>query len=312
MDNNQRKQLTDVCKRLLSEEKVGLILAYTDGDLENSAIPFFVRKPDEIDKLKWDDYCNPNLAKYLLEKQGKVGIVAKPCDARAIVMYIVENQVARDNIYIIGMECKGMKKHDGSLSPGCDECTVHIPPLFDILIKSNGEVAEQKYNAKPDSEIVPYTGAAEDNGAYGEAESGDIQKEKLEKFRNELKKCILCFSCRQACYGCYCPVCFIERSMPNWLPTDLETGAKMVFHLGRAMHLAGRCVECGACEKACPSGVKIRYLIKEITDFCRNVYGYRAGMDPGETPALAAFNKDDREIGFLGGEKGEMCCNTKK
>jgi formate dehydrogenase subunit beta len=291
-----KKQLEDICKKLLDEEKVEVILAYTAGEFENNTAPLFIKKHEEIEKLKYDEYCNPNLAKYLLENRGKVGIVAKPCDARAIVMYIAENQVARDDIYIIGMECSGMKTIDGSLSPGCDECDVHVPPLFDILVKNDGEIVEWEQHTN-DCGVVGYEASIN----AGTSDCSDCKEDRtLERFKRELDKCILCFACRQACYGCYCPVCFIDRSMPGWIPADLGMGAKMTYHLGRAMHLAGRCVECGACERVCPSGVKIRYLIKEITGFCKDVYGYRAGIDPKGSPVLATFDKDDKEIGFLG------------
>jgi ferredoxin len=90
---------------------------------------------------------------------------------------------------------------------------------------------------------------------------------------------------------------------PTGTPRIWIWGAKMTFHLGRAMHLAGRCVECGACERVCPSGVKIRYLIQELTDLCKEEYGYEAGINPDEVPAMATYNTKDREIGFLGGEE---------
>ena len=94
----------------------------------------------------------------------------------------------------------------------------------------------------------------------------------------------------------------MDRTVPNFLPGELDEGAKMTYHLGRAMHLASRCVECGECERVCPSGVHIRYLIEELNGFCKEEYGYEPGMDEDATPALAVFRSDDREVGFLGGE----------
>jgi ferredoxin len=129
--------------------------------------------------------------------------------------------------------------------------------------------------------------------------------EKSARFREEIDKCILCFSCRQACYGCYCKTCFIERDMPDWMPAEVDVGTKMTFHLGRAMHLAGRCVECGACEAACASGVNLRYIIQELTDFTEELYGSKTGMELGTPQALVSYRLDDKEVGFLGEGQNE-------
>ena len=79
----------------------------------------------------------------------------------------------------------------------------------------------------------------------------------------------------------------------------------MVYHLGRAMHLSGRCIECGACERVCASGVNVRYLIKEVTDFVEDLYGCRTGLDVEAEPVMASYKFDDREVGFVGGDGHE-------
>ena len=42
------------------------------------------------------------------------------------------------------------------------------------------------------------------------------------------------------------------------------------YHMVRAMHLAGRCVDCGECERACPMSIPIRkinrYLLKRAEE----------------------------------------------
>ncbi|MGE5614354.1 MAG: hypothetical protein ACM3XR_08105 [Bacillota bacterium] len=291
----QENEIINIGKTLLDEGTVDAVLAYADSEAGIGAVPRFFRKAEDLASMRWNEACTPNLAKYLPGAKGKIAVAAKPCDARAIVMYMVEKQVDRNNIYIIGIECAGLKGKDGMPAAGCSECTVRTPPVYDVLVK-NPDVSgnpEQNNGQIPREKSVQY-------------EEQSIEQ-KFERFRNELQKCIMCYTCRQACYGCYCKVCFAERDLPGWMPADMDMGMKMEFHLGRAMHLAGRCVECGACERVCPSGVRIRYLIKEITALCRELYGYSAGMDPDETPALANFSEKDREVGFLGGECDGTC-----
>jgi len=295
----QKNELMKVCTGLISEGKVSTVIGFAPGAEGGNTAPLFMRKPEDVEAMAWDETCTPNIARYLPERREKTGIVAKPCDARAIVMYLIEKQIERDNVFIIGMECKGMKGKDGAPAPGCDSCTVRIPPVCDVLIRleeaGNAHDGERVRGRPKEKHDLP-----------------DCPEDRMKRFQDEINKCILCYSCRQACYGCYCKTCFMDRNIPNWLPSEIDAGAKSVFHLGRAMHLAGRCVECGACERACPSGVKIRYLIQEINNFCRELYDYEAGMKPDEVPALAVFRQDDMEIGFLGGEGVDSCCCTKK
>jgi ferredoxin len=279
---NQQKEMIQACEAVFATQRAELILGYTLGELEGQVIPAFVRPGEPVDHLVWNPDCTPNLAKYALGRKEKVAIVAKPCDARAIVMYLIEKQLQRDQVVLIGMECAGMRRPDGSLAPGCDMCTVKTPPLYDQLIQ-NPESRESGSRLQPQLDSAELLG-------------------NISRFQKELEKCLLCFSCRQVCYGCYCNTCFLDRGIPDWAPANLELGAKMVFHLGRAMHLAGRCVACGACERGCPSGVKIRYLLQDLNRFCQDLYGYQAGLSPDETPALAVFQPNDREEGFLGGD----------
>lgn len=286
----QEDEIINICKSLLAEGAVNAVLAYADGEDGIGAVPRFFRKAEELASMRWSEACTPNLAKYLLDAGGRIAVAAKPCDARAIVMYMAEKQVDRSNIYIIGIECAGLKGKDGMPAAGCAECTVRMPPVYDVLVKNPDVMGSPGQNRGQNT--------GENSGQY--AEQGIEQK--FERFRKEIQKCILCYTCRQACYGCYCKMCFAERDLPGWMPADMDLGMKMAFHLGRAMHLAGRCVECGACERACPSGVRIRYLIKEVTALCKELYGYSAGMDSDEAPALANFDEKDREVGFLGGE----------
>jgi len=264
---------------LLEDGTVDTVIGFQEGGEIGLSLPCILDSPEDIDKLVWNDRCVPNLSGYLRDRQGKSAIVAKPCDARAVVNLIVENQLKRDDVCIIGMTCDGMVDGEGTPLPCCLDCKIRIPPVYDILIGDTD---------KPGEPIADENRHAPDNS--------------LQRFFNEIENCILCYSCRQSCYGCYCKTCFMDRGEPNWQPTSPDTGAKMIYHLGRAMHLSGRCVECGACENACASGVDIRYLIREVTRFIEETYGYQAGMVLETEPAMLTYKTDDSEIGFLGGD----------
>ena len=285
----QTEEIREICRKLFTDGTVDVILAHTEGVIDDAPIPFIAKNAEDVDKIIRNDRIKQNLAPYLHGRTDRAGIVATPCDARAIVQYINENQLVRENIYIIGVDCPGMEGEDGDARPGCPECTVRVAPVCDARVEDDRAKAAAETAAAAALVADADTGAAALSPA-----------EKLARFRAEIDKCILCYSCRQACYACYCKTCFIDRDMPDWQPAEPDAGAKMAFHLGRYMHLAGRCVECGACEAACASGVNVRYIIKELTEFVDETYGFKTGMEIGPAQAMVKYDQNDPETGFIG------------
>jgi len=274
----QLEELVPLCKKLLEDGTVASVIGFQEGGETGLSVPCIVDSPTDTDMLVWNARCVPNLSGYLRERAGKTAIVAKPCDARAVVNLIIGNQLKRDDVYIIGMVCDGMAGEDGKPLRSCLDWRVKVPPVYDVLIGND----------------------VLDGGAMSTVDSEGSCEESFERFAGEMEKCILCFSCRQSCYGCYCTTCFMERGKPDWQTASPDMGAKMLYHLGRSTHLSGRCVECGACENACASGVNIRYLIKNVTRFIEDTYGFKTGMDLDTVPVMLTYKADDKEIGFLG------------
>jgi len=279
----QQKELISLCKKLLEDKTVDRVFGYQEGGEMGLSLPYIISAPEDAEELVWNNRCVPTLNGYLIEdKEDKIktAIVSKPCDARAIVSLIKENQIKREDVYIIGLKCDGMTDNDGNSLPCCMDCQTRLPPVYDVLIGEPGAESDISKNT-PEQQAIDTS---------------------FERFISEMEKCILCYSCRQSCYGCYCKTCFMERGEPDWQPTSPDIGAKILYHLGRTVHLSGRCVECGACENACASGVNIRYLIKAVTHFIEENYEYKAGMDLEAEPAMLTYKADDSEIGFLGFE----------
>ncbi|MDD4891075.1 MAG: 4Fe-4S ferredoxin, partial [Phycisphaerae bacterium] len=57
----------------------------------------------------------------------------------------------------------------------------------------------------------------------------------------------------------------------------------------------GRCVECGACEAACPAGIPLMLLNVYLADEAAREFGYEAGLDPTAEPLIGSFRTDDKE-----------------
>ena len=50
-----------------------------------------------------------------------------------------------------------------------------------------------------------------------------------------------------------------------------------IFHLVRAIHMIGRCVDCGLCEEACPADIPLRTLYKKVAEIVKTETGYQVG-----------------------------------
>ncbi len=277
-ENTINKELSAVAARLLESGEVEVVIGYGASTLEGKATPIFITQAGDAGKLIFDRTCNVMLAKYLLGYRGKkVGIVAKPCDTRAIVSYMVENQLEREKLKIIGVSCNGM---DGNAA--CNECITRNPVICDYKIGDDIDVSKLKPCESPADELERLSAG-----------------ERWQYISKEFEKCIKCYACRQACYLCYCSKCFVDRNQPEWTQKGTGLGDIMSYHMIRAMHTAGRCINCGACESTCPMGINARLLVSKLYKDSKDLYGYEPGMDPEEKTALTDFKPDDYEGDFM-------------
>ncbi len=306
------EKIREIAKRLLSEGKVDTVIGYRAGTIPLKNMPFFARTPEEADQLIWDSNGRINLANYLPRRTDRVAVVAKGCDARNIVNHVLENQIKRDQVYIIGVPCEGMIdpelvyereerlieeviESDGKLivkgrgfetsmdrndvlRSNCRTCMHRNPVIYDEMVA----------DAVPEQEDVdPYEDVKE---LLTKSDS-----ERAEYFKKLVEPCIRCYACRDACPLCYCSVCFVDESMPQWLGKSNDEHDKMTFHILRAFHCAGRCTDCGACEAACPMNIKVRQFTRRLEMDVKERYGYEAGLSLDNLPPLTVYRPDDPE-----------------
>jgi formate dehydrogenase subunit beta len=120
------------------------------------------------------------------------------------------------------------------------------------------------------------------------------------------KYCIRCDNCRDVCPICYCKECYYESPLGD-LKTDemlYQAAVKgllrippdiLFYHLTRNIHVASSCVECGACEEACPRDIPLLSIWKAISGDVQSLFEYVSGMSPDDELPLVKFKEIELE-----------------
>ena len=104
-------KIKKVAKKLLEKETVDVFIGYKKGSIPMMNEPVLINDPEKTDHLYWDSNCRLNLCNYLTGRTDRIGIVANGCNSRNIVTHIIENQIKREQLYIVGIPCTGMIDH---------------------------------------------------------------------------------------------------------------------------------------------------------------------------------------------------------
>ncbi len=315
--------IRNTATKMLESGEVDVFIGYEEGTLPIRTTPAFVTRPEDATRLVWGPACENNLTVYLPKFQGAVGVVVKGCDVRTLTNLILENQISRDKVKIVGVPCSGIIDRDrirkvlgtegpiersmerpvrsaqvterslilegdgfefeiqleDVLAPSCETCQYPIPVVYDVLI---GDESMARHAKDSEAGYVEVTRFAE------------LERDaRFSYFSREIERCIQCYACRQACPLCYCPECFTDRQSPKWISRWRGLSDKILFHLGRILHVAGRCVDCGACRRACPVGIDLRLLTKNMEKVVKESFEYESGLDIDCLPLLAAYKRED-------------------
>ncbi len=272
-------KLRRIAREFLERPDAICFIGYEAG-LHGFVRPAFIRNPEGVSRLVWNQACFPNLATYIPEfrfKKGVVGIAVKGCDARALRELIRARQIDRSGIFIVGLPCTGLKvTGQDRIAERCYGCVFPEDFHYDAVL---GPMRTPDLPER--SDVEPLT---------------SLPLEKRQAFwQAELDKCIRCDACKNICYGCFCPECILESTQPRWLSRHQGQAEKFLFHSIRALHLAGRCIGCGECERACPAGVRLmllnRYMQKEMKD----LFGYKGVGVGEEDPPLLTYSREDAD-----------------
>lgn len=117
------QEIRTEARRLLESGEVKVVIGYERGSVEFKSTPAFIESPDDVDRLIWDATCVNNLAAFAIQeaRNGKVGIVAKDCDARSIVMLLQEHQLDKDAVRVIAVPEEAKQADEVTLPESLEE-----------------------------------------------------------------------------------------------------------------------------------------------------------------------------------------------
>ncbi|MDO8706657.1 MAG: (Fe-S)-binding protein [Sulfuricaulis sp.] len=257
-----------------------------------------------------------------------IAIIAKGCDARSIVVLLQEHYFKREDVYIIGVSCEGTGVVDERKLAPLLSGAYATNAAFDgddfVFTTAEGEKRLPAREVMADRCLEcrnPFP--KEHNAVFGEDKTGRQLAEPfaaLTKFEaqgsgerwdfwsHHFDRCIRCFACRSVCPMCYCDECVVDSiTFPvtaettaedkanriRWIERSAVRSENITYLMTRAMHLAGRCTDCGECERACPVNVPIRLLNNKMERQAREKFGFEPGASIGGPSLVASFLDSD-------------------
>jgi formate dehydrogenase (coenzyme F420) beta subunit len=285
------QELRELAKKLLQEKQVNAVLGYECD--RRGVRPAFVTEAEDCGRLMFDHRCVQNLAAYLSPRRahvaqlGRLAVVIKSCDARSVAGLIRESQLKREDVVLIGVRCGGVVRDPAdseqlkpeNLASRCAGCEQREPTLVDYLV---GEP-----QAAPSGKSIR-------EARLSEIEAMDTG-ERLSLWTSLLSQCTRCYACRQVCPMCFCERCIADKTQPAWIESSPHSRGNFAWHLTRALHLAGRCVDCGECERACPAGIPLGLLNRKVARIVADRYGYSVTDDPSKEAPIGTYRLDDEQ-----------------
>lgn len=252
-------RLREKVRNLLKEGKVAGYLGYIMK--EGHPLPHLFT-PERLEEVE-QAIVAPDEARYPLDKllqqlaerypEATFAIQVRGCDERGLNELYKWGQLDPEKVVLVGIACTQDQANY------C-ECPGPWASVIDY-----GEKCQPVLQSKRVSRVEDLAG-----------------EEAFQEWLGHFNRCIKCYGCRDVCPMCFCKECSLEH------PDLMSTGTlppDMIFQLVRAIHMAGRCIDCGLCEENCPADIPLRVLYKKGNALVKDLFGYDTGSpEAGSSP----------------------------
>jgi ferredoxin len=228
-----------------------------------------INDASQVEQLIYTPECKGNLSVYLhkteVKQAKKVGILANISTLRSLIQLTSENQLN-----------------------DIEKTVITINAQDEVVVFENMEKLEEYVQAN----FPEYT---EEDKKLLEQLNNMTREQRWQYWTEQFSACIKCYACRAVCPMCYCSSCTVECNQPQWIKVSSETTGNLEWLTMRAMHLAGRCINCGECGRICPVGIPVHLLTAQMNLDIEKEFGAKTGFSCKSGYALNTFKPEDKE-----------------
>lgn len=253
---------------LFENGTINLMIGFKSA-LNKLPVPFFFNTVSRVEELIFTPECKGNLSVYLqkteVKQAKKVGLLANISTLRSLIQLTSENQLGDIEKTVLTIN----SQNEVVIFENMDEVEIYVQANFPGYSEEDKKLLEQLNSMTRD--------------------------ERWQYWTDQFSACVKCYACRAVCPMCYCPSCTVECNQPQWIKVSSETLGNLEWHTIRAMHLAGRCINCGECGRICPVGIPVHLLTAQMNLDIEKEFGDKTGYSCKSEYALNTYKTGDKE-----------------